>query len=331
MSEEAPPWPDPTKDSTGASLPASEAKRLRRVLFRARVAEAATLREAHEKKSSAPPAKKAPPAGSAERRTAEIAADVELYKHYHQSIAEVAKASIDRVRSGVEFVEKAAAAILAIYTAMLGLVFTAGDDPLPAHGVIPGVFLAGSIAFAAAYLAFIRKTDPPDPRKTTLLRTLNEDYRTAHFVRWVRGTTQNKRYAAQAAVFFLILGALFMPVAFISFPNEGDVVVAVERVASAEVILEDLGSEVPEVPAGLADQPVELQTIGYQTVLTEYAAQLTDARTELTAAREALGSISAEVEAQPSWLDRSTIWWAALAGLVIGFAGPFPVRWFEER
>ena len=73
---------------------------------------------------------------------------------FFKAIYEVQKGSIDRVRSGAEFVEKAAAGILAVYSAVLGVVFSVSDKaPLPVRGLIPAIFLALALVLAAFFLA----------------------------------------------------------------------------------------------------------------------------------------------------------------------------------
>jgi len=51
-------------------------------------------------------------------------------------------------------VQKAAAAIAALYTPLLGVVFSVNDNPLPSRGVIPVLFLGLAILSSTAYLAY---------------------------------------------------------------------------------------------------------------------------------------------------------------------------------
>jgi hypothetical protein len=78
----------------------------------------------------------------AERQKAAWDAEYALRKTVHDTRLEVAKAAIERGRAGAEFVRNAAAAIVTLYTGILGVAFatSAGAERLPARGVAPAVF-----------------------------------------------------------------------------------------------------------------------------------------------------------------------------------------------
>jgi hypothetical protein len=86
-------------------------------------------------------------------------AEYQLDAQYHSAVMDVAKAAIERARSGAELVQKSAAAIGTAYAALLALSFSVANNPLPPRGAIPGIFLGLSIVLSTAYVAFITKPD----------------------------------------------------------------------------------------------------------------------------------------------------------------------------
>jgi hypothetical protein len=92
------------------------------------------------------------------RLTADIAAEVALVKSVHDAYIAVAQGAIDRAMKRAEFVTATVTAITGIYTGLLGITYglQAGNTPLPARGIIPGLFLGTSLVFAALYMAYIR-------------------------------------------------------------------------------------------------------------------------------------------------------------------------------
>ena len=118
------------------------------------------------------------------------------------------------MRSGAEFVEKAAAGILAVYSAVLGVVFSVSDKaPLPVRGLIPAIFLALALVLAAFFLALpkgiVKVGTPADT--VTDPREWFEDFTV--FVAKVVYVRSNYLNAALVA---LMWGAVFLPAPFIS-------------------------------------------------------------------------------------------------------------------
>lgn len=150
-----------------------------------------------------------------ELEKAKWSAEYEQGNAYHAAIVAHSTASLDRAIAGAEFVEKAAAAIGVIYAGLLGLVFVADKNPMPARGAIAALFLGLAIALAAAYLAFLKKASQVPGRKPASGLRKTQEERTFFYERWVRAGVMSRRYSARAAVIALAVGVMFLPAAFI--------------------------------------------------------------------------------------------------------------------
>ncbi len=148
--------------------------------------------------------------------------DHELSKIFHQTVADVAKSSVDRSRDSAKFVQIAASAIAGLYTGILAYAFAAKDHPLPFRGVWSMLFLGLSIALATTYLAFIT-TSAQVPWYTggSSLEDLQRN-RTNQLVSWTRGAVSNKSWALRASVVSLAVGVAFMAAPFISYAASTD-------------------------------------------------------------------------------------------------------------
>lgn len=82
----------------------------------------------------------------------------------HKAYIEVAKGGIDRMQKRAELLQAAAVAVGTLYTGLLAFFYITADkiskdnvalvQTLPARGIIPAVFLGGTVVFTMAYLAF---------------------------------------------------------------------------------------------------------------------------------------------------------------------------------
>jgi hypothetical protein len=152
----------------------------------------------------------------AAQHQAVLAAEEELSKLYHEKMAEVAIASIDRSRDSAKFVQTAATAILGIYIGLLALTYSVTDNPLPLRGAWAGVFLGLSIAFATAYLAFLTDVKPPKLKLDQRSLVQRQYSRTAYLTKWIKASVRARRYAIRAAVVSLLFGVLFIAAPFVS-------------------------------------------------------------------------------------------------------------------
>jgi hypothetical protein len=150
--------------------------------------------------------------------TNEAEAEAALNKAVHDARLEVAKAAIDRGQSGAEFVRNAAAAIVTLYTGVLGVTFatTKDETPFPARGLAPAVFLGLALVCASAYAALL--TQAPQiaaPRPHSQLPVFQERRLNA-FVEWVSKIAMARVYFLHAAVISLGVGVLLLPVPFVA-------------------------------------------------------------------------------------------------------------------
>lgn len=152
----------------------------------------------------------------ADRLKAALGTEDELARLYHEKVAEVSVASIDRARDGAKFVQTAATAIFAVYSGLLALVYSVTDNPLPLRGAWAGLFLGLAITMATGYLAFL--TTPASQNRAMDNRSLvqRQFSRTANLTTWISDSVNNRRYASRAAVISLFFGVLFIAAPFVS-------------------------------------------------------------------------------------------------------------------
>lgn len=129
---------------------------------------------------------------------------------FYLAAYEVTKASVTRARAGAEWVEKAATGILALYSGALTVSFSVTDNPLPLRGVIPAVFLAMALVFAAFYLGFPSQwTSISPPQESTKQAWF------AEFGRWMEELVNRRTNYLRASLVALAFGAVFLPAAFV--------------------------------------------------------------------------------------------------------------------
>ncbi len=121
------------------------------------------------------------------------ASEAELSKLYHTTIVEISKGSVERARDSAKYIQTAAAAIAALYTALLGLVFSVTDHPLPVRGVYAVAFLGLAIAFATAYLAFVKHGGDTVGYANAGNLDARQQGRTFFLVRWINTVVRNRR------------------------------------------------------------------------------------------------------------------------------------------
>jgi hypothetical protein len=152
---------------------------------------------------------------------AEIDLELARAKSVHDARLGVAQASIERGRSGAEFVRNAAAAIVTLYTGILGVAFAtgSGNTPLPARGLAPAVFLGLAVTFASAYVALI--SNVPSARAPAPHSNLEvfQERRLQVFMFWVVRIALGRVYFLHASVLTLGLGVLFLPAPFVAVAN----------------------------------------------------------------------------------------------------------------
>lgn len=135
------------------------------------------------------------------------------YEIFWGAVLEYFQGSVERARSGAEFVEKAAASVATVYAGILGLAFSVSDNPLPLRGLIPAVFLGLAIAGAAYYLAYpshsASEMTTPDDETGSLEEWTNT------FTELTRRMVSRRGWAVRAGIVSLAFGALFLPTPFV--------------------------------------------------------------------------------------------------------------------
>ncbi len=152
-------------------------------------------------------------------RAMAYAADYDRSKKIYDSRVEVLIAGLDHAHAAAEFVRNAAAGILALYQAVVGLAFVAKDHPLPVSGVVSAVFLALTIASATAYIAWLSPGSAvasPRPAASLIARQQNE---LNAFSDWVAMAVLRRAYWMHVAVVSLFVGAIALPLPFLTIPG----------------------------------------------------------------------------------------------------------------
>jgi formate-dependent nitrite reductase membrane component NrfD len=152
---------------------------------------------------------------------AEIDSELSTSKAIHDARVEVAKATIERGRAGAEFVRNAAAAIVTLYTGVLGVAFAATENgtPLPARGLVPAVFLGLALASASAYAALLASVPAPNAPIPHADLEIFQERRLDAFIRWVTRIALGRVYFLHASVLMLGMGVLFLPAAFLDIAS----------------------------------------------------------------------------------------------------------------
>jgi hypothetical protein len=193
------------------------------------------------------------------RVTADDDARLELQKAFVDGVVEVAKGSIDRARAGAELVQKGAAAIVTIYTAVLGVSFSVAERPLPSRGVIAPVLLGVAVVLSTVYLAYQSKPDDDvdelDEKPGSHATAIEVARR---YVIWTRSGASQRRYWLRASVVSLGLALIFLPAPFVTFKSSD------AKAATA-------------TKTAWPPKPTEVQDPALQRIL--YAAQVKEAAT----------------------------------------------------
>jgi hypothetical protein len=213
-------------------------------------------------------------AAAKEENDADLAAEalertneLELRSLYHQKIMEVAAASLDRARDSAKFVQTAAAALITAYAALLALVFSAKDKPLPLRGTYAALYLGLAIAFAVAYLAFLKQSKPTDSYRPQFSRSETQLARSSAFIDWVSNAVANRRNALRASVVAFGFGVAFIPAPFVGATGG----------SSATATASPAPPTIPrDVPLPIADDAARL----FKLEVDSYIAAVTESKTK---------------------------------------------------
>jgi hypothetical protein len=143
-------------------------------------------------------------------------ADIAIEKSYYDAVLEVAKGTIDRARGSGETVQKAAAAIVTLYTGVLALAFSVGDNPLPAKALFAAISLGVAIFLSTAFLAYLPDADKESRQDPIRPKGPIGERLTETFVRWTRTAARERAALLRGSVIALAAAVALMPAPFVS-------------------------------------------------------------------------------------------------------------------
>jgi hypothetical protein len=159
-----------------------------------------------------------------------------------------------------------------VYAAVLGVAFSATENPLPVRGAAAAVFLGLSVALATAYLAYV--TQPVGQAMYAGGASLSELQlnRTNFFAKWIDATVNDRRWALRASVFSLAIGVAFIPAPLIATHR-------VQKIPAAPVAPAIPGVVASEVSSSVTES-FKAQTKSYDAAVKERDAAIASASKE---------------------------------------------------
>lgn len=230
-------------------------------------------------------------------RADQAAADGRFEDAYYGAI----RARLDQSRAAAEVVQRAAAAIGALYGAGLGVVFSVTDNPLPARGVVPLIFLGCAIVMSTVYLAWgggekqPGATEPPGEAADALERGQRS---IQMFSAVVSEFNRRRRRYLRGSILALSLGLVLMPVPFIAIDTDGP-------------------AKTPPTATALPAWP-DPSRVTTRAELARYRAELAEAATARAQAIEAAAQPEDSTLLDISWLPEGTKSWLIILSLVLG-------------
>jgi hypothetical protein len=184
----------------------------------------------------------------------------------------VAVGGLDRAKNGATVVQTASTAIAALFTGVLGFVFSAQGTTFPLRGLITPLFLGVAVVLSTFYLAFITPA-------YTVLRTWpgakslgeNVQDRIDFIGDYVERVIRRRSWALRAAVVALAVGLVGMALPFISGSSSEPAQPTMASVSSAP---EPTGWPTPDPINTEEPGAVDLAKIKYQAQIEEYRAHL---------------------------------------------------------
>ncbi len=222
-------------------------------------------------------------------------ADLANLQSFAKDLSTLAVGAVERSRAGAEVVQKASAAIVTLYTGLLGFVFVASDNPLPTRGVLAPVFLGLAVVLSTAYLAYVdanrdTTSGPSQVRgaEPKIIARLNATVEAASRI------ATRRSYLLRASVIALGMGLVYIALPFVT-------------IGTATPAAPGSGPSIAAWPTPSAGGDVELTTVLYEAQVAEVAA----AREAATAAAGA----SAPVDDT----------WALVVLALVGLAATFGI------
>jgi hypothetical protein len=156
-----------------------------------------------------------------ERATAEVQSALAIEQAYYTSVFSSATGSIDRARASADTVQKAATAIVTIYTGILAVAFSVTDHPLPFRGVYAAVLLGIAIVCSTTFLAYLPDTPTAGVQENgTTSGSSGPAAYAVELVKWTRRTALRRTYWLRASVIALAAALVFLPAPFITWSDK---------------------------------------------------------------------------------------------------------------
>ena len=204
------------------------------------------------------------------------------------SLTALAAGSIDRSRAGAAAVVTAASAIAAVYSGLLGYVFSIDESPLAARALLAPIFFAVAITLSTAYLAYITATKRTSTFESATGWASGIYERTNQFIGYTKRIVVRRVWMLQAAVVALGLGVVCIALPFIA-PGA----TAAEPVEPSSPIVETWPTPPPSTGTP------ELDALLFQAQLDQ-AVKTAEARALAT---DAKNQIAADAAVETSWMD----------------------------
>lgn len=203
------------------------------------------------------------------RRASLESADTANLNQMHAQYYALAIGSLERSKFAAETIQKASAAIAALYTGVLALVFSATDNPLPLRGLVAPVFLGAAVVLSSIYLTYIVSAPKIDPSWNVryAAREKKAYARLNTFIQDVTGIVNR-----QIGYLGMALAALFVGLSGIALPFLGVPALFVDEPAATSAATTEVPTPWPTLDPAGSGLPVELATELYKQQLVETAA-----------------------------------------------------------
>lgn len=217
-----------------------------------------------------------------DRALEEFKADAASSAEYEKRSYDVAIGALERAKSGASAIQAASAAIAALYSGVLALVFSTEGATFPLRGVVSPIFLGLAVVLATYYLAFIAPVrDEAKVPPGGLAWQMNVHDRVSYVTRLVNTVVTRRSLAIRAAVVALAIGLAAMPLPFLSgdaFEQATSAATTTRHSATDDAVAgSGSGDESLAWPEPRLDLPMELATILYQEQLDKFVADLYEA------------------------------------------------------
>lgn len=207
---------------------------------------------------------------------------------FEDTLFTVITGATDRAKNAVTVLQGAATALLAIYTGLLGFVYSATGEALPLRAIITPVFLGLAVLLSTYYTSFVYPRVGDTTSGATLPTSTPRDLRMAErvdaLVLYVGVLTQRRAWALRAAVVALSIGLVAIALPFVEGAPDNSAGETSAGSSSSETQPSDdadrdewIGVELPATPPP-TDWPVELRAVYLQAQLDDAAAEAAERR-----------------------------------------------------